>query len=103
MFVPALRAPVVEPVGAGDAFAAGYLSGLLRGLGPTAALRCGHLVAVRALAVPGDCAPSPDRRDLDAAVALPPTAGRRSTWSRRASSTRPRPTAGAQSRLRPVR
>ncbi|WP_405108200.1 sugar kinase [Micromonospora sp. NBC_01405] len=72
VFVPALRAPVVEPVGAGDAFAAGYLSALLRGLGPTAALRCGHLVAVRALAVPGDCAPPPDRRDLDAAVALPP-------------------------------
>ncbi|MGW1062463.1 sugar kinase [Micromonospora rubida] len=71
VFVPALRVPVVEPVGAGDAFAAGYLSALLRGLGPTAALRCGHLVAVRALAVPGDCAPSPDRRDLAAAVALP--------------------------------
>jgi 2-dehydro-3-deoxygluconokinase len=69
-FVPALRAPVREPVGAGDAFAAGYLSALLRGLDPTAALRCGHLVAVRALAVPGDHAAPPPRRELDAAVAL---------------------------------
>ncbi|WP_320064162.1 sugar kinase [Micromonospora sp. RTGN7] len=71
VFVPALRVPVVEPVGAGDAFAAGYLSALLRGLDPTAALRCGHLVAVRALVVPGDCAPPPRRRDLDHLVALP--------------------------------
>ncbi|WP_229401424.1 sugar kinase [Micromonospora okii] len=71
VYVPALRAPVVEPVGAGDAFAAGYLSAVLRGLDQAAALRCGHLVAVRALAVPGDCAPPPDRRSLDEAVALP--------------------------------
>jgi 2-dehydro-3-deoxygluconokinase len=71
VYVPALRAPVVEPVGAGDAFAAGYLSAVLRGLDQVAALRCGHLVAVRALAVPGDCAPPPDRRALDEAVALP--------------------------------
>ncbi|TDC59404.1 sugar kinase [Micromonospora sp. KC207] len=71
VFVPALRAPVVEPVGAGDAFAAGYLSAVLRGLDQTAALRCGHVVAVRALAVPGDCAPPPRRRDLDDVVALP--------------------------------
>ncbi|MDG4819169.1 sugar kinase [Micromonospora sp. WMMD956] len=70
VFVPALRAPVVEPVGAGDAFAAGYLSAVLRGLDQAAALRCGHVVAVRALAVPGDCAPPPRRRDLDGVVAL---------------------------------
>ncbi|SCE79905.1 2-dehydro-3-deoxygluconokinase [Micromonospora haikouensis] len=70
VFVPALRAPVVEPVGAGDAFAAGYLSAVLRGLDHAAALRCGHVVAVRALAVPGDCAPPPRRRDLDGVVDL---------------------------------
>ncbi|MGC4806914.1 sugar kinase [Micromonospora sp. DT233] len=71
VFVPALRAAVLDPVGAGDAFAAGYLSAVLRGLDAAAALRCGHLVAVRALAVPGDCAPPPRRRDLDEVLALP--------------------------------
>ncbi|MFF3866041.1 sugar kinase [Micromonospora sp. NPDC001898] len=71
VFVPALRAAVLDPVGAGDAFAAGYLSAVLRGLDAAAALRCGHLVAVRALAVPGDCALPPRRRDLDDLVALP--------------------------------
>ncbi|GGM06852.1 sugar kinase [Micromonospora yangpuensis] len=60
-FVPALRVPVVEPVGAGDAFAAGYLSAVLRGLDPRAALRLGHLCAARTLAVAGDTAPPPDR------------------------------------------
>jgi 2-dehydro-3-deoxygluconokinase len=34
--VPALSVDVVEPVGAGDSFAAGYLSGMLFGLGPKA-------------------------------------------------------------------
>ncbi|MER7167138.1 sugar kinase [Micromonospora sp. NPDC000207] len=58
-FVPALRVPVVEPVGAGDAFAAGYLGGVLRGLEPRAALRLGHLCAARTLMVAGDTAPPP--------------------------------------------
>jgi 2-dehydro-3-deoxygluconokinase len=47
--VPALPAQVVEPVGAGDAFAAGWLHGWLRDLSPEARLRLGHLVASAAL------------------------------------------------------
>jgi 2-dehydro-3-deoxygluconokinase len=46
---PALPTQIVEPVGAGDAFAAGWLCGLLRGVPPVARLRLGHLVAAHAL------------------------------------------------------
>lgn len=42
---PALAAEIVEPVGAGDAFAAGYLSGFMRGFDTARALRLGHLMA----------------------------------------------------------
>jgi 2-dehydro-3-deoxygluconokinase len=47
--VAALPAEVVEPVGAGDAFAAGWLFGWLRGLPAAARLRMGHLIAASAL------------------------------------------------------
>ena len=48
-FVPAREIEVVEPVGAGDAFAAGYLSGVLRDLDEASRLRLGHLTAATAL------------------------------------------------------
>ncbi|WP_281278576.1 sugar kinase [Streptomyces tateyamensis] len=51
---PALRVEVVEPTGAGDAFAAGYLAGTLRGLDQRGRLRLGHLAAAAALTAPGD-------------------------------------------------
>ncbi|MEY9945065.1 sugar kinase [Kitasatospora sp. GAS1066B] len=51
---PALRVEVVEPTGAGDAFAAGYLAGTLRGLDQRRRLRLGHLAAATALTSPGD-------------------------------------------------
>jgi 2-dehydro-3-deoxygluconokinase len=41
-FVPAIPTDVVEAVGAGDAFAAGYLSAHLRGLDSGERLRAGH-------------------------------------------------------------
>lgn len=44
-FEPALKAEVVDPVGAGDAFAAGFLSGIVQNLGVPRALRLGHLMA----------------------------------------------------------
>jgi 2-dehydro-3-deoxygluconokinase len=44
-FQPALTAEVVDPVGAGDAFAAGFLAGMVRNLGVPRALRVGHLMA----------------------------------------------------------
>ena len=52
--VPAESVDVVEPVGAGDAFAAGYLFGYLRGLAEPARLRLGHRVAGAALRTTGD-------------------------------------------------
>ena len=42
VFVPAHTVDVVEAVGAGDAFAAGYLSGYLSGLSPEQRLGLGH-------------------------------------------------------------
>lgn len=57
--VPALRVDVVEPVGAGDAFAAGFLAGLLQGRSAEQCLRSGHLTAAAALSVTGDHGPLP--------------------------------------------
>lgn len=48
-FMPAHAVEVVEVVGAGDAFAAGYLCGLLTGEQTGACLRLGHDLAARAL------------------------------------------------------
>ncbi|MEV6206754.1 sugar kinase [Kitasatospora sp. NPDC051914] len=50
----ALAVDVLEPTGAGDAFAAGYLAGVLRGLDGLRRLRLGHLAAACALTSPGD-------------------------------------------------
>lgn len=58
--VPALTVRVAEPVGAGDAFAAGFLSGLLREMPVERALRLGHLTAASALRVAADHGPLPD-------------------------------------------
>ncbi|MER7764436.1 sugar kinase [Streptomyces sp. NPDC097619] len=51
---PALRVAVVEPTGAGDAFAAGFLAGTLRGLDTRSRLRLGHIAAASALTRAGD-------------------------------------------------
>ncbi|MBC7267557.1 MAG: sugar kinase [Streptomyces sp.] len=72
--VPALRTTVVEPVGAGDAFAAGFLTGLLRDVPVPRALRLGHLTAVSALQVTGDHGPLPDPARIDRLLALPDAA-----------------------------
>jgi 2-dehydro-3-deoxygluconokinase len=48
-FVPALRVDVVEPVGAGDAFAAGFLAARLSDRPVEHCLRAGHLTAASAL------------------------------------------------------
>nr|WP_069865521.1 sugar kinase [Streptomyces sp. SPMA113] len=72
-FEPALRVDVVAPVGAGDAFAAGFLSGTLRGLPVAERLRHGHLMAAAVLTVPGDLGAPPARERADHLVALDAT------------------------------
>jgi 2-dehydro-3-deoxygluconokinase len=57
--VPALSVGVVETVGAGDAFAAGFLAGTLQGLPVVQRLRLGHLTAAGVLTVAEDHAPPP--------------------------------------------
>ncbi|HZX03811.1 sugar kinase [Kribbella sp.] len=57
--VPALSVEVVETVGAGDAFAAGFLAGTLQGLPAAQRLRLGHLTAAAVLTVAEDHAPPP--------------------------------------------
>ncbi|MEV6191555.1 sugar kinase [Streptomyces sp. NPDC051920] len=69
-FVPALGVDVVAAVGAGDAFAAGFLSATLRGLPARDRLRHGHLTAAAALTVPGDLAEPPARGLADRLAAL---------------------------------
>ncbi len=68
--VAAPHVDVVAPVGAGDAFAAGFLSGTLRGLPLEARVRHGHLAAAAALTVPGDLAVPPERAFADRLAAL---------------------------------
>ncbi|MEV1023811.1 sugar kinase [Streptomyces sp. NPDC050264] len=69
-FEPAPRVDVVAAVGAGDAFAAGFLSATLRGLPAADRLRHGHLWAAAALTVPGDLAEPPGRAHADRLAAL---------------------------------
>ena len=68
--VPALRVDVVAHVGAGDAFAAGFLSATLRGLPVRDRIRHGHLMAAAVLTVPGDLGAPPAREHADRLVAL---------------------------------
>ncbi|MEU7206345.1 sugar kinase [Streptomyces sp. NPDC045470] len=71
---PALTVDVVAPVGAGDAFAAGFLSATLRDLPLFARLRHGHLMAAASLTVPGDVGPPPSRDLADHLAGLDPAA-----------------------------
>ncbi|MGV9709107.1 sugar kinase [Gordonia sp. NPDC003424] len=54
--VPALTVRVVERIGAGDAFAGGYLAGLLEGRDHTYSIRLGHACAASALSRHADVA-----------------------------------------------
>jgi len=68
---PALHVEVVEPIGAGDAFAAGLLTGLVRGEPLARCLRRGHLSAAAVLTVAGDSAPPPPDEVLDPLLDAP--------------------------------
>jgi 2-dehydro-3-deoxygluconokinase len=67
----ALRVDVVEPVGAGDAFAAGFLAGLVQGEDVLRCLRRGHVSAAAVLTVPGDSAPVQVPATVDRLLAAP--------------------------------
>jgi 2-dehydro-3-deoxygluconokinase len=58
-YSPAEPVDVVEPVGAGDAFAAGFLYGRLQDASLEASMRLGHRLAAGALQTVGDLAPPP--------------------------------------------
>ncbi|WP_433465759.1 sugar kinase [Spirillospora sp. CA-128828] len=62
---PAHRVPVVDPVGAGDAFAAGYLAEFVRGLPIAARLATATAAGAYAVTVRGDWEGLPSRADLD--------------------------------------
>ncbi len=60
MRVPAVPVTVLDPVGAGDAFVAGFLSGLLSGRSVERAVAEAHCVAALVVTTPGDTEGLPD-------------------------------------------
>ena len=64
--VPALAVQVVDPVGAGDAFVAGYLADRLAGADASARLRTATAAGAFAVTVPGDCEGLARRPELTA-------------------------------------
>ncbi|GAA0799030.1 sugar kinase [Spirilliplanes yamanashiensis] len=69
--LPAVAVTVVDPVGAGDAFVAGYLTARLAGASPAERLRTAIAVGAYAVTVPGDCEGLPRRAELDAFLSTP--------------------------------
>ncbi|MEV6842921.1 sugar kinase [Actinoplanes sp. NPDC051411] len=64
--VPAIPVTVIDPVGAGDAFVAGYLADRMAGAAPAARLATAIAAGAFAVTVPGDCEGLPDRDELAA-------------------------------------
>lgn len=65
--VPTIRLErIVDPVGAGDGFAAGFLSGQLRGLPLAESVRLGNLVGASAMTVSGDVEGLPTWEEVQA-------------------------------------
>ncbi|MFE9581321.1 sugar kinase [Nocardia sp. NPDC006044] len=62
---PVIPVTMVDPVGAGDAFVAGYLAGVLDGGPVRHSLRLAATCGAFAVSVPGDWAGLPSRRELD--------------------------------------
>jgi 2-dehydro-3-deoxygluconokinase len=58
------NASIVDDIGGGDAFDAGFIYGLLRGIGPDSAAAIGNLVAAEALQGTGDWETLPYYRDI---------------------------------------
>lgn len=68
---PALSLAITERIGAGDAFAGGYLAALLHGADLRTRLRYGHLCAAAALTATGDAAKLPPPEDIQRLALLP--------------------------------
>jgi 2-dehydro-3-deoxygluconokinase len=69
---PAVAVPrVVDPVGAGDAFTAGYVALTLEGASPELALRAANASGALAVSTVGDLTGLPDRSTLDALLSGP--------------------------------
>ena len=66
LLAPARPVRAVDPVGAGDAFAAGFISALLDGGDLRAALDSATVVAASAVQFAGDTAGLPSRAERDA-------------------------------------
>jgi 2-dehydro-3-deoxygluconokinase len=65
--VPPLRlVDIVDEVGAGDAFAAGFAYGLLQGWAPPDCAHCGNVIASAALAGTGDWETLPRLAEVEA-------------------------------------
>jgi 2-dehydro-3-deoxygluconokinase len=68
--VAAVRVPhVVDPIGAGDAFCAGFLAARLEGLDEPASVRWAVACGAAAVSVEGDMDGLPDRATLDRLLA----------------------------------
>jgi 2-dehydro-3-deoxygluconokinase len=61
---PGIAVTAVDPVGAGDAFVAGYLSAFLDDLGPVERLQTANRTGAFAVTVSGDWEGAPTRREL---------------------------------------
>lgn len=64
VIAPAVSVPAVDPVGAGDAFVAGYLAARLEGAEPAVRMRLGCAAGAFAVTVAGDWEGLPTRREL---------------------------------------
>jgi 2-dehydro-3-deoxygluconokinase len=73
IWMPSIAAAVVDAVGAGDAFAAGFIAARLEGAPMQRALAVGNACGASAVAVVGDMAGLPDRRELDRLLDGPTT------------------------------
>ncbi len=62
--VPWFETEVVDPIGAGDAFAAAFLTGIVKGLSPSDAARWGNAAGSLAVRTPGDWEGYPTEKQL---------------------------------------
>lgn len=67
-YAEAVPIRVVEPIGAGDAFAGGYLAGMLEGSSLAERLRLGHVMAAMTMLHAGDFSHVPPRAMVDELV-----------------------------------